>query len=400
MEKRSTFSKVLSGSLLISGTTIGAGMLGIPLVTNACGFIPASVICVVVWLFMLLTGLLLLRATLWLPDHSSYLSISKKFLGRGGEVVTGVMFVFLYYCLMIAYFAAGSHLIADLLYCYLNISLFGPFSILLFSTFFFIIVVIGPKSIDRVNIVLSLCMFALWFVLLGLGIPHVDEELLVTRDFSKMWVALPLLFGAFGYHNIIPSLTSYLKRDKKALRLSIYIGATIPLVAYVLWQWLILGILPDNVIQDLMGKGLPVTFALKEFVHSKYIFVTGQLFALFAIITSVLGVSFSLIDFLADGFNKKAKGVNRIWLSLLTILPPALIALSNPSVFEKALSIAGGFGEAILNGFLPVAVVYSACYFLKKPQYECVKGGRVLLIILAGFALLVTVIEALHLAFD
>ena len=81
---RSFVSKVVSGSLLIAGTTIGAGMLGIPLVTSQCGFVPAIIITVIVWAFMLATGLLLLRATLWMPNHSSFLSISRHFLGRWG----------------------------------------------------------------------------------------------------------------------------------------------------------------------------------------------------------------------------------------------------------------------------------------------------------------------------
>ncbi len=49
----------IGGILLVAGTTIGAGMLAIPLVTATAGFLPAFIITFFVWLFMLLTGLLL-----------------------------------------------------------------------------------------------------------------------------------------------------------------------------------------------------------------------------------------------------------------------------------------------------------------------------------------------------
>ena len=105
----SNVSKVIRGGLLIAGTTIGAGMLGLPLVTAEAGFIPAVVVTVLVWALMLLTGLLYMEATLWCQDGANILSISEKYLGTFGKVICGVLFTFLYYSLMIAYFAAGVH---------------------------------------------------------------------------------------------------------------------------------------------------------------------------------------------------------------------------------------------------------------------------------------------------
>ena len=381
-----TFSRVLSGSLLIAGTSIGAGMLGIPMVTSECGFGAAVLVTLIVWAFMLVTGLLLLRATLWLPDHSSFLSISRHFLGKGGETVTGILFVFLYYCLMIAYFAAGSHLVAALISSS-SVVTCG----ILFCLFFFTVVFIGPKWIDRVNIGLSIVMFLFWFAMMAMGTSHVTVENLSRSSYSKMWLALPILFGAFGYHNIIPSITSYLGRNKKALVLSILIGTLIPLVVYLFWQWLIIGAIPQHLIDK--NGGLPITFALEEITQDPRLFITGQIFALLAITTSILGVSFSLVDFLADGFKKEAKGTNRFWLCVLTFVPPLVFALTFPNIFEKALGIAGGFGEALLNGLLPVALVYVGRYLHKKTSYETIRGGRLLLGLLALFSVIVIVIE-------
>src|SRR5580658_748713 len=102
------FNKTLSGTLLIAGTTIGAGMLGIPLLTAKAGFLPAVGITAAVWVFMLATGYLYLEATLWMHEGANVLSMSRRFLGRSGKWLAGGTYLFLYYCLMVAYYAAGA----------------------------------------------------------------------------------------------------------------------------------------------------------------------------------------------------------------------------------------------------------------------------------------------------
>ena len=69
-----------------------------------------------------------------------------------------------------------------------------------------------------------------------------------------------------------------------------------------------------------------------------------------------MSVVFSMVDFFNDGL--KQRGKNRGWLILLTFLPPALCSYLDPTLFEKALSMAGGFGEAFLNGLLPVLLAW------------------------------------------
>ncbi|HUD01475.1 MAG TPA: aromatic amino acid transport family protein, partial [Rhabdochlamydiaceae bacterium] len=52
---------VVGGTLLIAATTIGVGMLGLPIATGPGGFVPATFVYILTWFFMLCTGLLLLE---------------------------------------------------------------------------------------------------------------------------------------------------------------------------------------------------------------------------------------------------------------------------------------------------------------------------------------------------
>lgn len=392
MSDRSFFSKVLSGSLLIAGTTIGAGMLGIPLVTSQAGFFPGITITTFVWLFMVLTGTLLMEATFWMKERASFLSIAERFLGQTGKIATGFLFVFLYFSLMVAYFAAGAPLLGDFLNVLMPFKLHGFAVYGIFALVFGSIVAIGPKSIDRANLVLTLLMCAFWIALIFIGIKYVTPNHLRTKSIITMWWSTPILFGAFGYHNIIPSLSTYFHHDRKVLRYSIWIGTCIPYVVYSFWQFLIIGAVGKTKILATAKLGLPITYALKAITANPSVLILGQAFAFLAIVTSTLGVAFSLVDFLADGLKKKPVGSFRFLITSVIFFVPMVLAYSNPTIFEQALGVAGGFGEAFLNGLLPIAVYAIGRYKLKL-NHNTLNFKKLDLWLLAAFSVVVIFIE-------
>ncbi len=397
MNRQVSFSRILSGTFLIAGTMVGAGMLGIPLVTGVSGFIPGIFVTLVVWLFMYATGLLFLEVTLWMPDGSNVLSMSGRFFGRGGRLLSGGMFIFLYYCLMVAYFAAGAPLLADALRM-VGLTFSGWEMFLVFGIIFGTIVAFGPKSIDRVNIIMSVAMIGSWLVLIGSGGSEVKIEQLSYKNWPEMMFAMPVLFSAFGFHNVIPSLCTYLKRDRRALRISIFWGSILPLCVYIVWQWLIIGAVPKEVIAETLQAGTPVTAAFQSITGEAYFVAVGRFFAFFAIVTSVLGVAFSMVDFLGDGFRvPHRKGWKRIGLTVLTFTPPFILAALNPGVFGTALGVAGGFGEAFLNGLLPIGLMWSGKYVWKLKTDLKVLRNRYLLTLLGLYAFLVIALEVAQL---
>lgn len=397
MKKKPNLLRIISGTFLIAGTMIGAGMLGIPLVTASSGFVPGLAVTLIVWFFMYCTGLLFLEVTLWMPDGSNVLSISGRFLGRGGLWLSGGMFIFLYYCLMIAYFAAGAPLLADA-FTFFGLGLGGWQSFFIFGLIFGTIVAIGPKSIDRVNIIMSVAMIASWFILIGSGGPEVKSARLIPVKWSKMVLAMPVLFSAFGFHNVIPSLCTYLKRDKRVLRRSILWGSVLPLLVYIVWQWLIIGAIPESEVLRALKEGIPVTSTFQSTTGEAYFVNIGRFFAFFAIVTSTLGVSFSMVDFLGDGFGViRRHGIKRVFLCLLTFIPPFILATLNPNIFATALGIAGGFGEAFLNGLLPIALTWVGKFVWKLKVDLKWLENRLTLGVLALYAFFVVALEIYHL---
>ncbi len=397
MNYRSRFFRIVSGTFFIAGTMIGAGMLGIPLVTGPAGFFPGCFITCVVWLFMYATGMLLLEAILWMPDKSNILSITAHFFGKRGRYFAGFMFLFLYYSLMVAYFAAGVPLLADA-FAFFGITWKGWEVFLIFGFLFGGIVATGPKSIDRFNRILGVGLLLSWVMLIGVGSPYVQKEYLTTQKLSLVSFAAPVLFSAFGFHNVLPSLCTYLMRDKRAMRLSIFWGSFLPLIVYLIWQWLIMGAIPEKVLTNTLAEGMPVTNAFALITGDPYFVMIGRFFAFFAITTSLLGVSFSMVDFLADGLHvEHRRGVKRLGLTVCTFAPPCILALVKPDIFGDALGIAGGFGEAFLNGLLPIALVWVGKYRCRRTSDLTVLGNRWILILLICFSVSVMFVEFLQL---
>ncbi|MBN2479675.1 MAG: amino acid permease [Parachlamydiales bacterium] len=387
---------VFSGTLLIAGTTIGAGMLAIPLVTASSGFLPALIVTFIVWVFMYLTGLLFLEATLWMHKDANILSMSKRFLGRKGKYIAGSTFVFLYYCLMVAYYAAGAPLLASFIDAIFQITLEGWIVYAIFGILFGSIVAVGIKFVDRVNYILMTALFVSYIALVGAGNKVVEIERLFFQNWKNVFFAAPILFSSFGYHNVIPSLTFHFKENAKTMKLSILLGSLIPFVIYVVWQYLIIGALPLEVVQFALKKGLPITESLQSLTGIGWVKAMGRIFGLFAIITSMLGVSFSVVDFLGDGLKLKRKGKDRFFLCLLTFVPPFILVSLNPSIFVLAIGIAGGFGEAFLNGILPALLVWVGRYKDKLRSTFSLFGGRITLGILLLIGVLVMILEIVY----
>jgi tyrosine-specific transport protein len=72
-----------------------------------------------------------------------------------------------------------------------------------------------------------------------------------------------------------------------------------------------------------------------------------------------------MVDFLGDGLKWERTGTKRLLLCLMIFVPPTIFSQIYPGIFMSALGLAGGVGEAILNGLIPIALVFVGAHRLK-----------------------------------
>lgn len=392
---KTSVSKIFSGSLLVAGTAIGAGMLALPVATAEGGFFPSLLMYLLCWFFMAATGLLMLEVSLWMPKDSNLVSMSSHLLGVKGKMLSWVLYLFLFYCLTIAYVAGGGSFISSIMHGALS----PKVSILLFTALFAPIVYLGTKAVDRVNMILMVGLVVSYVGFVVLGYQHVDFSLLKRQNWGASVFALPIIFTSFSYQGIIPSLMSYMDHKAKSVRLSILIGTGSALVIYVIWEMLILGIIPlDGPMGLLRAKveGQNAVFSLKAFVSSPWVLAIGQSFAFFALTTSFLGVTLGLVDFLSDGLKVAKVGLKKVALCLAVFFPCVVIAMSNPKIFLSALRYAGGIGCALLLGLIPILMVFRGRYKMGLGiRQRQIPGGKKFLTVLAVFVCLEVLIECI-----
>lgn len=376
---------VVGGTFLIAGTTIGVGMLALPIATGEGGFFPSITIYFLCWLFMLCTGLLLLEVCNWMPKDSNLITMAHRLLGPIGKGVCWVVYLFLFVTVMIAHVAGGGDVLAEITGGAIPSWAAAIIYVIIFSP----VVYLGTHSVDRLNLVLMSGVVISYLLFIVFSQSHVDLSLLSRSDWSKAWLAIPILFTAFTYQVIIPTLMTYMDRNVKKVRMTIILGTTIPLVVYLIWEMLILGIIPLEGLQNANKLGQNAVFPLKQMVGSVLIFNIGKSFAFFTMTTSYIALALAYLDFLADGLKIKKVGIRKVFLCLLVFIPPTLISLTYPHIFLKALGYAGGYSCAILFGLFPPLMAWIGRYVKKYPREGSqLPGGRAMLSLLIFFILI------------
>lgn len=367
---------LFGGILLVAGCCIGAGMLGLPVLSAMAGFVPSIIVFVICWLYMLSTGLLLLEANLWYGTEVSLITLAEKTLGKAGKAVCWIVFLFLFYSLMVAYVAASGALVSDFVDQLTGLRLHHGIGGLIFTVLFGVLLFLGVGAVDWFNRILMFGLIITYVVMVALGASHVDGNLLKHSDWSFATMVVPAVIVSFGFHNMIPSLTNYLKGHVKRMVLTIAVGSSIPLIIYLIWEWLILGIVPLSDFRVALDQGQIATEALKDSIGYSWVLDIAQAFAFFAVVTSFLAVALSFVDFLADGLNVKKDAKGKLLLICLSLLPPLVCALIYPHIFLHALNYAGGFGAVILFGILPALMVWKGRYQMNMEGPRLLPGGK------------------------
>ena len=109
------FSRVIGAIFFISGTSIGAGMLGLPIKTIGISFLFVLLLFLVVLILMFFSSVAMLEISLWLPGSTNILSVSNLVFGKFFSFFVGLIYVCFLYSLMAAYISGGSTMVSDLL---------------------------------------------------------------------------------------------------------------------------------------------------------------------------------------------------------------------------------------------------------------------------------------------
>ncbi|OBT06951.1 amino acid permease [Shewanella sp. UCD-FRSSP16_17] len=357
--------KMLGSIAIVAGTAIGGGMLALPLATAALGIMPAIMLLVVIWGLSAYTSLLMLEINLRAGVGDNVHGITGKTLGKVGQLIQGASFLSLLFALTMVYLMGGSSLLETRLEPLLGVDLNNQVSVLLFTLIFGGFIAIGVTWIDKVSRVLFTAMVVLLVLVVAFLLPEVNIVASLTNfsanvaegdKLDQLWLAaIPVVFTSFGFHVCIATIVRYLDGDAVSLRKILLIGSTIPLFCYILWLLVTLGTLGGETVHGFAGSLPDLVNALQGVAQSAIVSQFIDLFANLALITSFLGVTMSLFDYVAELTRARDDKAGRAKTWLITFVPPLLCALYYPDGFFQVLGFAA-IPLVVMIIFLPIAM--------------------------------------------
>lgn len=340
------FGKIAGSSLLIVSSSIGAGILALPMVGAPVGFGRALLILFLVYAASVITGLVTLRVALACDARScTFSGMAERTLGRWGKMATTATMACFLYSALSAYTTGSASILSMLvpLPSHINTALFViicGWPVVLGTR---IAVLVNGWLISAKMLILITAIAVLFVSCPDLSLLHVSPNATPKNIYAMTSMAV----CAFCYHMVIPSVRIYAGENRRILQYSIVGGMTLVFLVYAVWLAVMLGAVPSEVMASTHTvQGL--VQAMEMFSKSRVALFLITLFSQITMLVSFVAVSLSLFDTLMDFFRFPDTARGRIQTALATFLPPTMFVVLIPDGFLLALKYTAIFGFATL----------------------------------------------------
>lgn len=378
-----------TGTSLIAGTCIGGGMLAMPVQTAEVGFFLSFLALAACWAFMTFTGLLLVEATLWIKNETHFSSLSHALIGNWVKVIALVIYLFMNYASLVAYTAGGAALINMWGDSWFGFNLGYEMSCCVFTLLFGSMIYVGSVFLGKINFWLMIALAICYVFLVAISFSGIKGDNLVVRwNWVQSFGTFSMILATFSYQMVIPAVCVHMKYDVKRLKRAVITGTTIPFLIYALWIFVIHGAVTldgEHGLREAWTHGHAATVPLRKQLNHWIITVIADSFAFLAVATSYLGLTFALFYFLKDCFNNLKIQMKSGSIILMTVFPSLILAILFPRALLTCLDLSGGFGDTILSGLIPIALVWVGRYRKNLDNSGRVPGGKPALILSAVF---------------
>lgn len=350
---------------VVAGTTIGAGMLALPMSVASLGILGGSFLLSALWGVMYFSALVALDLNIHAKIGSSIAKLSNEYLGKSAGLIGAATLVLMLNALLVAYTSGASSLIKTIADTYTSISISQPMTMAIFTIVMAAIVCIDMKILDTGNrIFFAIMMFVFLAMMVALfGKIQISKPMLgIQESGTAPWlIAVPLFFTSFGFHGSIPSLVNYCENRPNIIKNAFFWGSFAPLLIYLVW---IIGGLSivythdHSVFTKLVNNEADLgvfILSLSNAIDTPWLQSFSWIFSLLAIITSFLGVAIGLFDYYREQLTQVKEKHQRIVSCILALGIPLLVTLLAKETFMHVLGFAGIF-LSILAVVLPCII--------------------------------------------
>lgn len=245
MDKKGKRGLLIAGIATITGTMIGAGILGMPYAISKSGFLVGLIFIVLLGLVALNMNLFLGEVSLRTKGNHQLPGYAEKYLGKTGKIIMVFSMLFGIYAALTAYLIAEGQSLSYLFFGNFNSSFY-------FALFFFVIaLVLVSFGLNTVKKEISVGVFILILLVVIIALTFIPKinigNLSYSSDkFTDLIFPYGVVFFAMLAYSALPELEQELKGNEKLMKKSIIIGTLIPLIVYIIFTIIIVGFAGKN----------------------------------------------------------------------------------------------------------------------------------------------------------
>ena len=343
------------------GTIVGAGILGIPYVIAKAGIVAGIIDLVGIGLLLLVLNLYVGEISLRTKGNHQLTGYAEKYVGKKGKVILMIAMMIEIYGALIAYTMGEGTSLSSLLggNAFLwSLGFFVVGSYLLYK---------GLKSVGKTELILVVVLTLAVIVVALMAIPFVKLQNLAAGSGNLFLPYGMILFAYLGLTSI-PLLKEQLTKHKKSIKKAIIWGSAIPILIYVLFALMTVGVVGLNGFNSLGADERIASAALNVFVNGP-IGIIVNLFAIAAMGTSFLALGMAMKEMYK--YDYKMSKNKAFWLTisipLIFFLLDRVVDVTN---FIQILGITGAIAGGLVGSMVVIMFHKAKKLGKRKPEYQ------------------------------
>jgi len=308
---------------MITGMTIGAGILGLPYAIAQVGLKIGLVSIVILGIIMLLLNLMIGEVASRTKESFQLPGLAGKYVGPWAKYLLSTTIVFSAFGALLAYIVGEGDALSNL---------FGGNKFVWSILFWSIGSVIIWRGLETAKVTQKILSVVVIGIIVGLSLyffPHIQKEYIAYSDFGKLFFPYGVILFALHASPAVIEAHSLLPQKTRQFKRALIIGTIIPIIVYILFSAAVVGISGLST-HEIATTGLGELFGKK-------ILIFGNLFAVLAMGTGFVGLGIALKQTFTWDDNIKP-----FYANLLVIFIPLLFFLLGVRNFIFILNIVGG----------------------------------------------------------
>lgn len=349
MKKR---SNVFPAIATLTGTIIGAGILGIPYVFAKAGFFIGIIDLIALGILCLFVNLYLGEIILRTRGKHQLPGYAEKYLGKKGKILMLISSLIFLYGALTAYVLGEGQVLSYVLFGNLG------FSMLMSVVFFFIMLPIiyhGIKALEKGETIGLIAVSAIILVIFFFFLPRVNFNnfLFISQNPIIWFMPYGVILFSFLAMSALPEMREELIGQEKKMKKAILIGSLIPIVLYILFVAAVYGF---------SGQSTPeiATIALGRL---------PSLLAIFTMFTAFCALGIALKELYIYDF--KLKHDNAFALAFFPVFIISIVIMFlNLVDFIKILSIIGSVAGGLAGILILLMLKKAKDHGERKSEYS------------------------------